>query len=350
MLNLALMALGCFLALVTFLSVSRSPRWWIRCTDFPRVQISTCLIAVLGAWLFLYGADGLLNNAFVLMLVGALTYQCIQIFPYTLLARRQVREVDTRNPPASIRLLISNVLMTNRRVDEFLRVVGETQPNLILAVETDDWWDKELEVLSSAYPHFINRPQNNTYGMHLYSALELDCQEVRFLVEEDVPSIYAAVRLRSGDWVDFFGMHPRPPKPQQGTEERDAEILIVGRQVGAQDKPAIVAGDLNDVAWSHTTRLFQRTSGTLDPRRGRGMFSTFHAKFPPLRWPLDHVFHDPSFKLVSLKRLRDIGSDHFPILVELQYECGGVKRHETPHAEPGDRVEGERKIADARGR
>ena len=78
-----------------------------------------------------------------------------------------------------------------------------------------------------------------------------------------------------------------------------------------------MAGDFNDVAWSYTTDLFRDLSGLLDPRRGRGLYATFPADYPLLRWPLDHVFHSEALALVEMRRLGDVGSDHFPILVEL---------------------------------
>jgi endonuclease/exonuclease/phosphatase (EEP) superfamily protein YafD len=278
--------------------------------------------------------------AFCLLLLGALLFNGWRVVPYTPLAPRQVVQAPANRPDRTLRLLIANVRMENRRADDLLARVRAHDPDVVLAAEGDAWWDERLRVLEADYPHAVRRPQDNHYGLHLFSKLELAAVEVRFLVDDDVPSIRARLRLRSGENVLFYGVHPRPPLPKQGSEQRDAELLIVGREVARDGGPTIVAGDLNDVAWSHTTSLFQRTSHLLDPRRGRGFFNTFPAGYPfLLRWPLDHVFHDDSLTLVGLRCLANIGSDHLPVLVELQHQPQAEAIQDEPTPDGDDREE-----------
>lgn len=171
---------------------------------------------------------------------------------------------------------------------------------MIITTETDAKWQKQLEVLHSEYPHRVPVPQSNLYGMHLYSKFPLSQTQVRYLVEPDIPSIKTKIQLASGKWINLIVLHPRPPVPGESSDsrERDSEIIMIGKEVKKMDEPVIVAGDFNDVAWSENTELFQETSGLLDPRRGRGFYNTFHAKYPVFRWPLDHIFHSNHFKLI----------------------------------------------------
>jgi Endonuclease/Exonuclease/phosphatase family len=111
----------------------------------------------------------------------------------------------------------------------------------------------------------------------------------------------------------------------------------VGKEVDRRDEPTIVFGDMNDVAWSHTSGLFRRVSGLLDPRVGRGLMPTFHADYLLLRWPLDHVFVSPHFQVVDMRRLPHVGSDHFPIFVRLSFE----PRHKARQAENAEQADAE---------
>jgi endonuclease/exonuclease/phosphatase (EEP) superfamily protein YafD len=154
------------------------------------------------------------------------------------------------------------------------------------------------------------------------------------------------VRLRSDELITLHGLHPEPPAPNEAktSEPRDAELVLVAREVAEASGPVIVAGDLNDVAWSHTSRLFRRIGRLLDPRVGRGMFNSFHAEYRLLRWPLDHVFVSDNFLLRDMQRLPAFGSDHFPILIRLDYEPRAVETTEPAEPDADDHAEAERKL------
>ncbi len=120
-------------------------------------------------------------------------------------------------------------------------------------------------------------------------------------------------------------------------------MLLVAKEVyELEDVPVIVAGDFNDVSWSHTTHLFQRTGGLLDPRVDR--INTLDTRSRLMRYPLDHVFASRHFLLVELRRLPDIGSDHFPMLMVLDYDPGASVTDEEPQPEACDEQEADEVI------
>ena len=131
--------------------------------------------------------------------------------------------------------------------------------------------------------------------------------------------MHTLARLPGGETVQMHFLHPAPPSPteNEASAERDAELIVVARRLETTRQPVIVTGDLNDVAWSPTSRLFRKISGLLDPRVGRGMFNTFHAGYPFFRWPLDHIFHSRHFTVINIQRLPFFGSDHFALATTL---------------------------------
>ncbi len=347
--------LGLFVQAGTLLSLSRSPHWIARMWDFPRVQI-TALAAFSGS---IFSAFFLrrckpLDWVFLLGNILCVAWQGRRIFPYTRIAPIRVKPSMEAKPMKrgmhrenSLRLLISNVLMENRSYDRLLRRIRDNDPDIVLAVEVDDKWMHALEPLTKEYPYVVRHPQDNYYGLMLLSRLPLVDPQVEFLVQDDVPSVHTKVELPSGTLVTLHGIHPRPPEPirDQKSTPRDAELVILGRRVHDEGHPpTVVAGDLNDVAWSQTSELFLRLSGLLDPRMGRGFYNSFNANSVIQRYPLDHVFHSEHFRLVDLKVLPHIGSDHFPVLIELSCEPCAPEDTETPVPEEGDQEEADEKI------
>jgi endonuclease/exonuclease/phosphatase (EEP) superfamily protein YafD len=350
-LEIALSIIGWLMIAATITPAVRAEHWAVRVFDFPRLQITVVFVATFVGYLLVREDPSAADNAFLAVLSLCLAYQLWRMWPYTRLHSRQLKRVGQPNEARSLSVLISNVLMTNRDSGKLRDLIREYQPDVFLTVETDDWWEGQLREFEQTYPHVVRQPQPNTYGMLLYSRYPLVDPRVEFRVQPDVPSIRTGVQMPSGDVVRLHCLHPRPPAPGENTRstERDAELLLVAKQLEREDHPSIVVGDMNDVAWSHTTSLFQKISGLLDPRIGRGFFSTFNANWPLIRFPLDHAFVSHHFRLRAFEVLPHMGSDHLPVFVGLTFcpESADVVNEAPPAATAGEEQEAGEKISRA---
>lgn len=343
------MGLALFFIVGTLLPLLTNDHWAVRFFDFPRAQIAVAGPLIATTYVVFWDTGHLAQDVILAGLMGCVGYQLYKMRPYTPLAAPQVMTAQREAAEARFTLLVANVRVSNRDAEPLHRLVEQHDPDLILTLETDAWWADQLASLTDTHPHVVQHVQDNAYGMMLHARLPLIDPEVRFLIDDDVPSIHTEVELPSGVRFDLHQMHPRPPHPMHKphTTERDAELLIVGREIGEHKRPTVVAGDLNDVSWSYTTSLFQQTSGLLDPRIGRGLYNTFHAEYPFFRYPLDHTFHSEHFKMVDLQRLPYIGSDHFPVLVTLQYEDGAPIVQDGPDTDTAAEEHVQREIQKA---
>ena len=304
----------------------------IRSLGFPRLQILS--LAVVGILLALVFAEGWLLAVSLVLGAGAAIAQIVRIFPFTPFVPVRVASHDGPPPgqPGAephVRILATNVKQSNRRYDDVVALVLSCDPDIAIFMETDDGWADALEPALDHYPHRITYPQGNGYGMMLAARTKLLEQEVRFLMNPEVPSFDCVFETDDGDVFRAIALHPEPPDPRQDTIGRDAEIGQVALMVRDEERPVIVFGDLNDVAWSRTTRRFLRISRLADPRRGRGMLNSFDSRYWFLRWPLDHIFVSRHFEVVAMRRMPHVGSDHFPMF----YELALTEHADTPSEE-----------------
>jgi len=342
--KLALEIFGSLMILFSFLPLIKSTYWWIRVLDFPRVQVAFFCLVTLVAYVYLNDISTLLQGFFILMLALALINEAIHIYRFTIFSPVQALRSRIKTPKNSFSIMISNVRMSNTRYNKYLKVVRETDPDILLINEPGHKWAHELSVLDINYPYSIKCPLDNTYGMIFYSKFKIIEKEIRFLIEEGIPSFYSVIELPTGKRFDFFTVHPQPPHYDKNTDTREAELLLVAKEAKESPYASIVAGDLNDVAWSYTTNLFKKISGLLDPRIGRGFYNTYNALVPFFRYSLDHIFYDPAFRLIRMRRLPKFGSDHFPILIRLNYEPQEAGEHEIPVADADEQAEAQEMI------
>jgi endonuclease/exonuclease/phosphatase (EEP) superfamily protein YafD len=315
---------------VSYLPLSRSSKWWIRGWDYPRPQLLIMIVILVVLWIIATGGTEGWPLVLTIALVGTGLYHAWRILPMTPPWPNEVALAEDSDVGRRISVLSCNVLMENRDASRLKSLIAEHKPDVVLLLETDQWWTESVMDLGELYETVHALPQDNHYGMMFMTNLDEVSFAFHDLVEEDVPSVEAKLRLPCGAVIRFFGLHPRPPTPGVDTDQRDAELIVVARRIEGDPMPVIVAGDLNDVAWSHTTRLFRRISHLLDPRIGRGFYSTFDATRWYMRWPLDHLFHSNDFLLRKLACLPHIGSDHYPYLVELCLTPGASKRNAAP--------------------
>ncbi len=334
--------------MATGLPLIDSAAWWIRIFDFPRFQIAVLTLMALILVFFYVDFKWKYKVPLLFILIISLVYQIQFVAVYTPLFPTQAKDSNKPKKENSFLLLVSNVRMENEDKARFLILVKKYNPDILLINEPDQIWAESIEKLDEDYPYSVSYPLDNTYGMMLLSKLLLTDSSVNFLVKDDIPSIFTRINLPSGSKIDFYGVHPEPPMPGTDTYERDTELLIIGKKIRESKNPTIVAGDLNDVGWSVTSKLFRKYSGLVDPREGRGLFNTYNVFIPLLRYPLDHIFYSGEIGLITLKKLEDIGSDHFPILIGLNYEPDNDNTEDLEKTNKTEEAEVEEKIEDGK--
>ncbi|SHG43248.1 Uncharacterized conserved protein YafD, endonuclease/exonuclease/phosphatase (EEP) superfamily [Salegentibacter echinorum] len=321
--SIACYLIAVLLIIFTVLSIFRNAGIrYLKMLDFPRIQMFIIIIINLFILWILIKKWRWYDYLITIGLIAGLIINAVFLINYTRIVPVKVQGINKVKPSEErFSLLMANVKMSNNRTQPLIDLVENEKPDLVLVMEVDEWWNKKLEILDEEYPYSKQALNELAYGMVLYSKLPLKNVEIDYLNNKNVPSFESIISLPGKKEFVFHSVHPVPPTyfknlPDNAGQEEKA-LKKIGKQIQEDKRPAIVAGDLNDVVWSYVDNLTGTQNILYDVRIGRGFFNSFNANNFLMRWPLDHVFVTKEFRLKQLKRLPKIGSDHFPVFVEL---------------------------------
>ncbi|WP_405377693.1 endonuclease/exonuclease/phosphatase family protein [Nonlabens sp. Asnod3-A02] len=316
--------LGLVAALLSLLPLIAADYWWIRVFDFPHLQLTAFTLLAILLYFFTFKPKWINDYAYITVLLGCFAFQFFKIVDYTPLYPVEVEDSSSAiSEDNYISIYTANVLQENKNTEELFKEIESKEPDLIVFTETNDRWSDAIKNrIGDSYPFKVEQPQENTYGMLVYSKLELSDTRIKFQVDPEIPSIDAKVRMKNENLFQLYAIHPTPPMPQHNplSTDRDKELMLTAIASNKSKIPVIVLGDFNDVAWSHSTQLTKTVGKLLDLRIGRGFYSTYHAQYPLMRWPLDHILISPEFRLKKAGTGADFDSDHFPSWAVLTYE------------------------------
>lgn len=308
-----------FFIISPFFPATGNPHWFFRTADFVRLQSLFIQLVLLLLLIFLEKEFTVFSWILLAALVLSMIYQLVKVVPYSSLypSIKSAAESDEH-----VSILAGNVLQTNSCYPDFLNEIKRFDPDLVLTMETNKAWEDCLSPIEKDYPFSVKVPLENFYGMHLYSKKELQDVEVNYQIESGKPSIFFDYPIAGNPPIFFCCLHPAPPSPTENetSKEADAELILTGKKIRQEDKPTVVCGDMNDVVWSRTTRLFKKMTGMIDPRVGRGFFPTYNANYFFLRFPLDHLFHTRDLHVGKMVRSNYFGSDHYAMYYEIHHK------------------------------
>jgi endonuclease/exonuclease/phosphatase (EEP) superfamily protein YafD len=214
-------------------------------------------------------------------------------------------------------LLLANVHAENDRYADFLALVYEAQPDVIILQELTPAWFSYVERELGGYVHRYAIPRDDPFGIGIFSRAPLSSTESIDSPPLGVPTIMTTIQV-SGRPLMLVATHPMPPISEPGHEARNEHLRSIATLVNERGADVLI-GDLNTTMWSTTYRELEDATGLRNSRHGFGTLPSWPTFLPPAMIPLDHCLVSDSIDVIETTLGTHIGSDHRPLLVRLAW-------------------------------
>ncbi len=225
---------------------------------------------------------------------------------------------QTTHATQRLKLFHANVYSANDQYPELIRQVLKENPDVLVLQEVNARWINALKPLKTHYPHHIELPRNDNFGMAIYSHRPFISQGIDDGSDFDVPSIEFEIDV-AGQVVRIITAHPPPPVNRFYLDIGQSQFARIAAAVQDSDVPNIVIGDLNTTVWSAEYPILTTGTGLVNASSGHGYIPTWPTHLLPLMIPIDHCLMSKEFTVLDIRTGETFGSDHWPLIVELGF-------------------------------
>jgi endonuclease/exonuclease/phosphatase (EEP) superfamily protein YafD len=228
---------------------------------------------------------------------------------------------DSDPTAPSIRVMSFNLLSTNQNYSEVLEYIETVDPDLVLLHEASRPWEVAVEAADLDYEVIRPRSDNLIFGTLVLVRGE-NVEAVSYGFTETHPRSVSIVYRPTGwpESISVLSTHPLAPTEERRAKLRDAQLGFAADWALEQVGAFIVVGDFNATPWSWPMRNLLNEAPLRNSQLGFGLQPSFPTSSSFLmRVPIDHLVHSEALSVVDRRLGPSMGSDHFPLVIDLQF-------------------------------
>lgn len=221
---------------------------------------------------------------------------------------------------ADLRVVQANVYFPNNDPEPLIRLVRETQPDVLLLQEVNEKWRTLLKPLEALYPNHRYSPRYNQGETDLAQFWLGETLEEKDLHSLGIPGTALTLRVREHT-LCLLNVHTAAPFTSGRNMRFEQQMALLAEYAASQTRPVVLAGDLNAGVWSRRFTALLNQTGLVSARSNFGALGTWPSFFPaPLRIALDHLLISPGLTVTDCRTGPAIRSDHLPLITDLRIE------------------------------
>lgn len=227
---------------------------------------------------------------------------------------------EARVGAETIRVMSFNLLSDNERYSDVIDYLSSVDPDLVFLHEASRPWEVALESADLDYEMFRPRSDDLIFG----TLVLVRGQGVTTISHGFAAGAPRAVSLEYTPFgweqpLAVLGTHPLAPTDQERADLRDAQLAFAGEWAAGRSGAYIVVGDFNATPWSSPFRELMGAADLINSQTGFGLQPSFPTTSNLLlRVPIDHLLHSDALEVTGRQLGPALGSDHFPLVVDLQ--------------------------------